>query len=106
MAQAQEFLHHSADLRSEPPRFLGIEPAARRVQAHDRREDTILHPPAAELIVLHALHMSADIVAPHAIADVGRGRREIRLEIKRLPRHDRIARKTDRITVASGSRVP
>ena len=76
------------------------------MQAVDRREHAELHPAGRELVIAKAFHVPADVVAPPAVADVRRGRRETRLERERLPRHDRITRETHGVTVRAGARKP
>ena len=101
MAQAHEILHHRAGAHAVGPRLLAHERAGRGVQAHDRREHAKLPPARSQLIVMHAQHMPADIMAPPAIANVGGSGGEIRLKGQRIPSDVRIARKADRIAVAA-----
>ena len=65
-----------------------------------------LHPSRGEFVIPYAEEVPADVVAPPAVADVGRGRREERLEGERLPRDDGVAGEPDRIAVTARTGVP
>ncbi len=54
-----------------------------------------------ELVVLVAEEVPADVVAPPAVADVARGRGEVRLEVQRRPRDHGVAGEADRVAVAA-----
>ena len=69
------------------------------VGAQDGAEDAELDPARIQLRIDHARHVSADIVAPIGVADVGRRRREPRLEGKRVPHRDRVAGETDLVAM-------
>ena len=101
MAQAQRLADQAPRDLAEAPRLLGDEAVGGRVQPQDRREDAELHPARDELVVLEAEEVPADVVAPPAVAGVGRGRRELGLELQRLPADDRVAGEADRVAVAA-----
>ena len=102
MAQAEEFIHHAADLLLVTPGLLTVKFIFGTVEPVYRRKDSELEPAAGHFIILKSIHMSADIMAPPAIADI-RGRAgKIRLESKRFPGYHRISGKTYRISVRAG----
>ena len=69
------------------------------MKAHNRAEFTELYPADIKLIVPGAELMTADVMTPPCIADIGCVCGEIRLEIKALPADYCIARKAERIAV-------
>ena len=71
------------------------------MQPVDRREHPELHPAGRQLVVAVALEVTADVVAPPAVAGVGRGRGEVGLEVQGLPGDDRVAGEPDRVAVAA-----
>jgi hypothetical protein len=73
------------------------------VQAQDRAEYAELQPAHIEFGVFDAFHVPADVVAPPAESDVGRGRRERNLEGQRAPGNDGVSRKADRVAVTAES---
>src|SRR4029079_7549262 len=76
-----------------------------RVQPLARGEGAELHPAGGELVVAVALEVAADVVAPPAVAGVGRGRGEVRLEVPRLPGDVRVPGEADRVAVAADAGV-
>ncbi len=89
------------DRRPPPPRAAILVGVVCAVQPQDWAEDAILHPAQIELRLLYAPHVAADVVAPPAIGDVGRRGGEGGLESQRLPTHDRVAGKADRVAVTA-----
>ena len=75
------------------------------MQAHDGGEYSELQPSAGHLVILFSQHMSADIVAPESIADIGGGRRKIRLKIQGIPGYQSITGKAYGIPVAARTRI-
>ena len=69
------------------------------MKAHNRAEFAELYPADIKLIVPGAELMTADVMTPPCIADIGCVRGKIRLEIKTLPADYGIARKAERIAV-------
>src|SRR4029079_7636652 len=72
-----------------------------RVQPLARGEGAELHPPGGELVVAVALEVTADVVAPPAVAGVRRGRGEVGLEVQGLPADDRVAGEPYRVAGAA-----
>ena len=91
MAQAQEFIHRSAHLRLKAPGLLAVKLIFRAVQTVDRREHAELIPSSLQLIILVAVHMTADIMTPPAVTDVGSRTGKIGLELQRFPGDHRIS---------------
>ena len=89
--------------RTTAPGTALVEGVVGTVQAQDRAENAILHPTGVELIIFDTTHMAADIVAPPAVADVGRSGGESGLEIERLPADDGVTGETDRVAVTAQS---
>ena len=87
------------------PRLLAHKRVRRGMQPHDGGVLSELHPAGIQLVATDAEHVAADVVAPPGVADVGRVRREIRLEIEALPGDHCVARKTERIAVRACLRV-
>ena len=69
------------------------------MKAHNRAEFAELYPADIKLIVPGAELMTADVMTPPCIADIGCVCGKIRLEIKTLPADYGIARKAERIAV-------
>ena len=97
----ERFPHRKLRILFKPPRLLAVKFAGRAVQPQNRRICPKLRPPRSHLVVFIPKHMPADIVAPPAISDIGRGRCKVRLKIQRIPGHQRIPGKSSRIAVAS-----
>src|SRR5699024_6400112 len=57
------------------------------------------------LIIFDSHHMAADVMAPHAVSNVGGCSCKVRLESKRCPGHNGISGKSYGIAVASRSCV-
>ncbi len=91
VAEPQELLHHGRALGPVQPRFLGRELAVGGMQPHDRGEDAELYPAGRELVVARPAHVSANVVAPPSVADVGSGAGKLGLELERGPAHDAVA---------------
>ena len=98
--------HDLSCLPLKPPGFLAVKLAFCAVKAHNRRINPKLGPSCRQFIILIALHMSADVMAPPAIADIGCHSRKMRLKIKGFPCRNRVPGKSHRIAVASGTRIP
>ena len=105
MAQSERIAHSHFCFFFEAPGFFSVKLAAGAVKSHNGRECTKLGPAGHHLIIFIAHHMTADIVAPPAIADIGCGFCKIRLKIQRLPGGHRITGKSDGITMAARSCV-
>ena len=103
MTQSERIAHGHFRFFLKSPGFFSVKLAAGAVKPHDRRECAKLRPASHHLIVFVAQHMTADVVAPPAIADIGCGFCKIGLEIQRLPGCHRIPGKTDRITMTARS---
>ena len=101
VAQPEEAGHDPPCPLAVAPRLAGVERAVAGVQPGDRREHAELGPADGELVVLVAEEVAADVVAPPAVADVARGRREVRLEVQRRPGDHRVAGEADRVAVAA-----
>ena len=69
----------------------------------DGRKDAQLYPADGQVVIPHATHVSADIVAPPSISDVGGIRSKIGLEGQAVPGDHCISGKSHRIAVAAGS---
>ena len=105
VSQPEEVFHHICDVLPVSPGLLCVKLAVAGVETHHRRKYSKLKPASCHLIILDPHHMTADIMAPHAVSDIRGSRCEIRLESQRGPGHDSISRKSHRITVASRSCV-
>ena len=73
------------------------------MKTHDRRKDPVLCPAGGHLVILISKHMSADIMAPPSITDVGGCGCKVWLKIKGIPGNMSISGKAYRISVASGT---
>src|ERR1700758_5494364 len=69
-------------IRPNSPFGVGI---LRGMRAQDRTENSPLNPAQVKLRVDGSRHVTADIVTPVSIADVGCCGRKVRLESERLP---------------------
>src|ERR1700744_5926949 len=72
VSEAHGLLHDIAALHVELPRLSEIEYVVVAMQSEDGRPAAQLVPARGTFVVLVAVHVSADVVAPPAIADVGR----------------------------------
>lgn len=90
MAQAKKLAHGVMNFFFESPRLFSVEFTAAAVQTVDRRKDAELIPARFHLIVLVSQHMTADIMTPPSITDVGCRAGKIGLEIQRFPGNQRV----------------
>ena len=105
MAQAQEIIHGRAHLRLKAPGLLAVKLIFRAVQPVDGRKYAQLIPAPLQLVVLIAVHVPADVMAPPAVADVGRRAGEIGLEPQGFPGDHRVSGKAHGISVGARPRV-
>ena len=75
------------------------------MQAVDRAEHAELQPAQVQLLVTQAAMVAADVVAPPAVAHIGRRRGEIGHIVQKFPVHVRIAAEADRIAVRADTRI-
>ena len=101
MPQPQIPGHHTLRRIIVFPRFFAIERIIRAVKPVDGRKDAQLYPADGQVVIPHASHVPADIVAPPSVADIGGVRGEIRLECQAVPGDHRISGKSHRIPVAA-----
>ncbi len=105
MAQTQKVVHGVVNLSFKPPGLLAVKLVACAVKTVDRRKNAVLIPSRLQLVVLYSHHVSADIMAPPAVTDVGGRIGKIRLEVKGFPGNHRIPRKSYRVSVRPRSRI-
>ena len=101
MAHPQCLTHCQLCLLFKSPRFLAVKFTAGTVKTHNRRKNTILRPTGCHFIIFVTQHMSANIMAPPAISNIGSCIGKIRLKIERLPGNHCIPGKSNRISVTS-----
>ena len=105
VAQSEEVLHHLSNVFPVSPGLFSAELAVAGMEAHHRGEHSQLYPASCHLVIFIASHMASDIMAPHAVADIGSRRGKVRLEVQRFPGDDGVSGKSDRISVAARSCV-
>ena len=105
VSESEIFCRDSFSLLTRFPRFFAHKLVAGRMQSVYRTEHAVLKPSEIEFVILISSVMTAYIVAPPGIADVGRRRSHIRLEIQSTPGHSAVSAETYRIPVASYARI-
>ncbi len=88
------------------PRLLAHKLVWGWMKAHYRWKNTKLNPSEIQLIVLFAEAVTAYVMAPPCITDIGCGWGKVRLKIKRSPPLVSISRKAERIAVRACARKP
>jgi len=73
------------------------------MDAQNRAEYAVLYPAQEQLRFLHAVAVSADIMAPPAVSYVTGGGSKFRLELQGFPGDDSIPGKSDRVAVPAQS---
>ena len=105
VAQSEEVLHHLSNVFPVSPGLFSAELAVAGMETHHRGEHSQLYPASCHLVIFIASHMASDIMAPHAVADIGSCRGKVRLEVQRFPGDDGVSGKSDGISVAARSCV-
>ena len=101
VAQTEQGFCHGFRRGRALPRFFAHKLVCGGVQTVDRRKYAELQPADIKFVVLVAEMVSAYVVTPPRITDIGRRRGHIRLEFQARPRHGGIARKSHGIAVAA-----
>ncbi len=106
VAETEKLPHHLMNLHGETPGLFPSEVPFGAVETVDGREHPELYPAQNQHIVPGSAHVSADVMAPPAVADVGGGAGKVRLKVQGRPGSHRISGKTDGIAVRAVAGIP
>ena len=105
MAQSEPCFHTFCCCIIIGPRLFLHPPGTGAMQTINGRKYAKLHPAQQKLHILVAAHMTADVVTPPAVTDVGRCSGKVGLKLQRFPSYGCITGEADGIPVAAGTGI-